>query len=612
MAQDLESWKHKYYDSLEQLEAKEKQWDTIEQLLRQFISRLSLAADPDETSLNQQLEKLRTALRQGTDSIALKGTFDSLSATILNLDKQRQTRQTSAQLLQQLIDSIDFPKGLGRKAKAVHKRLDGLGEDSVSGVTAVAELIAETLAWFARESDGANSVQEKSGGLLGRLLGSKEKENAAATAPVQEVTDIAGELPAGDGLTIARQMLSQLLLGLSDRLADASQLERQVADASEQRLFALSRQLLQGLSSAKPVAQGAALPDESPLPVHEALVQLLERLELPSEFGDAVDALRSELANGLPPGKEEKTIASVADLVSAMRSQIQSEKAEIEAFLKQLTKRLQELDSTFQLNITSQRDSLRDGRSLNQSVQQQMAGIEDSLQQATDVEQLKGLVQSRVDNIRDHLESFRLTEDARAEAAEQQIAQLTEKLTMMENEADDLRNRVEEGRRQALTDPLTGIANRLAYNERALLEYQRWKRYGSPLSIAVWDVDRFKSVNDTYGHLAGDKVLTVVAHILSREVRETDFVARYGGEEFVLLMPETPADKALLVANKLREKIAQAEFHYRGTRVPITISCGISAFSEGDEPGPVFARADKALYAAKQGGRNRCCIAEAP
>ena len=161
-------------------------------------------------------------------------------------------------------------------------------------------------------------------------------------------------------------------------------------------------------------------------------------------------------------------------------------------------------------------------------------------------------------------------------------------------------------------DPLTQLPNRLAYDQRSQQEYARWKRYNNTLLIMVWDIDLFKQVNDTYGHQAGDKVLKVVATTLRKNLRETDFVARFGGEEFVSLMPETSLGGGFKVAEKIRATVEKLEFHYRGSNVQVTISCGISLFMENDTRESAFARADKALYQAKEQGRNRCVIAKQP
>jgi diguanylate cyclase len=231
------------------------------------------------------------------------------------------------------------------------------------------------------------------------------------------------------------------------------------------------------------------------------------------------------------------------------------------------------------------------------------------VQRANNLDQLKQVVQERVDTIRRHMEVFRRTEDERIERAEEEVQKLNERLRRLEAESESLRGRIQQERNQALLDPLTEIANRLAYNERIAQEYARWKRYRAPLAFTVWDVDHFKRINDTFGHQAGDKVLKVVAKLLSSQMRETDFVARYGGEEFVILLPETTLSQARGATEKIRAAVEACEFHYRGERVRITISCGLAQFREQDDPDAVFARADAAMYRAKAAGRN-CCRAE--
>ncbi len=154
-----------------------------------------------------------------------------------------------------------------------------------------------------------------------------------------------------------------------------------------------------------------------------------------------------------------------------------------------------------------------------------------------------------------------------------------------------------------LTDPLTGIANRRALDERLQAELQRCHRYGRPLAGILLDVDHFKAINDRYGHLVGDRVLQALADLLVSSVRELDFVARYGGEEFVILLPETDLDGATRFAERLRQAIA-------GLRVAegpavITASFGVTACAEADTADEFLGRADQALYAAKHSGRDR-------
>jgi len=125
------------------------------------------------------------------------------------------------------------------------------------------------------------------------------------------------------------------------------------------------------------------------------------------------------------------------------------------------------------------------------------------------------------------------------------------------------------------------------------------------LSIIVCDVDHFKKINDTYGHIAGDKVLQLLSATLRKHLRQNDFIARYGGEEFVVLLPSTDCNEAAEVAELLRSKVEACPFNFRGQRVTITMSFGVSEFRALEAPETVFERTDKALYKAKESGRNR-------
>jgi len=172
-----------------------------------------------------------------------------------------------------------------------------------------------------------------------------------------------------------------------------------------------------------------------------------------------------------------------------------------------------------------------------------------------------------------------------------------------------IEQRMLEQQRLALLDSLTQLPNRNAYEQRLAYEFERWQRYQRPLVLAVCDLDHFKLINDNFGHLAGDKVLRIIAKTLRKRLRKTDFVARFGGEEFVILMPETEQQEAQQTLEAIREAVAASPFHFRDKPVAVTLSIGIAAFSNGVTSDDIFERADTALYQAKQGGRNLCWVA---
>jgi diguanylate cyclase (GGDEF)-like protein len=157
-------------------------------------------------------------------------------------------------------------------------------------------------------------------------------------------------------------------------------------------------------------------------------------------------------------------------------------------------------------------------------------------------------------------------------------------------------------RYQASTDALTGLNNRARFNEVLSLEMSRSQRHGTPLSLVLYDIDHFKRINDTHGHLVGDKVLIALSRCVASHVRNEDVLARWGGEEFVLLLPETTAQMAGEVAEKLREAIREVVHDEVGI---VTCSFGVTQLADEDSVKMLIARADEVLYLAKRNGRNR-------
>lgn len=161
-------------------------------------------------------------------------------------------------------------------------------------------------------------------------------------------------------------------------------------------------------------------------------------------------------------------------------------------------------------------------------------------------------------------------------------------------------------RHMSVTDPLTGLYNRRHFEDNLEREFLRAKRYGNDLSFAIIDVDYFKKVNDNFGHSFGDYVLKEIAYLLNQTFRKTDLVFRYGGEEFAVIITETSKEKAIIPLERLRQNIANYPFDFENRKINITVSIGVADVSEEVEDAQkLFEDADKALYVAKNNGRNR-------
>lgn len=156
-------------------------------------------------------------------------------------------------------------------------------------------------------------------------------------------------------------------------------------------------------------------------------------------------------------------------------------------------------------------------------------------------------------------------------------------------------------------DGLTGVHNKRYFHETLEREVSRCKRYGRVLSLIVFDIDLFKSVNDTYGHIAGDAVLRQLASLVRVNIRREDIFARVGGEEFALILPETQGPEASAVADKIRKLVEASEFSFDTITIPVTVSLGVGSLDAADSAESLFAKADANLYRAKQAGRNRVC-----
>ncbi len=156
-------------------------------------------------------------------------------------------------------------------------------------------------------------------------------------------------------------------------------------------------------------------------------------------------------------------------------------------------------------------------------------------------------------------------------------------------------------------DGLTGIHNKRFFHETLEREVSRCKRYARLLSLMLFDIDLFKSVNDTYGHIAGDAVLRQLASLVRVNIRREDIFARVGGEEFALILPETSGREASAVAEKVRKLVETSEFSFDTVSIPVTVSLGVTSLEATDSADSLFAKADANLYRAKQSGRNRVC-----
>jgi diguanylate cyclase len=342
--------------------------------------------------------------------------------------------------------------------------------------------------------------------------------------------------------------------------------------------------------------------------VRAILSRLISLVRQDATLADQVAEVEAQLLTPLGAEQLPVVLSDVADLMSRRVNGVEQEKRDIEGLLAQITGRLDEL-TQFMLGEDAERKlSLDSTQEFNSRLVQDMHELGTTVESSVDLIQVKLKVRTRLDTISEQVQEFRSREEARARTHWERSEKMRERVERLEGEARNLHDRLRDEQRLAMVDALTQIPNRLSYDQRLAEEYKRWQRFNQPTCIATWDIDFFKKVNDAYGHRAGDKVLRIVAECLQARIRETDFLARYGGEEFVMILAGTGRDDALRVVEQMRESVAKLGFHFRGSPVSVSVSCGLTAFREGDSMDDAFDRADKALYQAKAEGRNRCIV----
>jgi diguanylate cyclase len=230
---------------------------------------------------------------------------------------------------------------------------------------------------------------------------------------------------------------------------------------------------------------------------------------------------------------------------------------------------------------------------MSASYDSSLSGATEKLAAAQNRDQVAAVIESLVTSTREMRDTNKALED---------------RLTLSKSEISNLQQSLEAIRAESLTDPLTGLGNRKYFDRSVGIAVQNALANGEPLSLLMFDIDHFKSFNDSYGHLTGDQVLRLVGMSLKQTIKGQDITARYGGEEFVVVLPNTALRQALTVADHIRRAIMSKELKKKSTGEilgRVTISVGVSMLKPDDDTESLIERADACLYAAKRNGRNR-------
>jgi diguanylate cyclase len=552
------SWKDKYLRELEAAETQQARWDTEKNLLLRMLVRTSLASEGQSAELDTLLARLREDIRKGhLDPNGWQHLQERIDRKVSALDDRkseadRRLRSIFEKLLAGLRGHNAF-QPVKDHLKDLEKRLRK--PETFRG--AFNEWLADFATALQAGIDTDNGLQpgrSSQKGLFDRLFDRSSRENQCEDSP-------APAPPPGDE-------------------APTIDLEPPCRDETDQRLRIARR-------------------------VGQLLGQLLEQIVLEPASEARARRLQESLLCSDDWNELREGLSGVAELVIAAVTRSQRE---FEAFLRRLDERLDTLKKYFVEQENAQAGRLGASAELDQEIQQELEAFGQKVEASQDFQGLKASVSGHLTSIREAVGRFRTKESEREKYLAEQLSAMHEKLAAMETQAESAKVELREQRQRAMTDVLTQLPNREAWQDRLAVEYQRWRRYRNSLTLAVLDIDLFKRVNDSYGHKAGDRVLQLVAKALQDRLRQTDFIARYGGEEFVMLFPETSAEAAKAVLDGLRGHVQALPFHFRGDPVSVTFSAGVACFETNDEPDEVFDRADRFLYQAKKAGRDQVCI----
>lgn len=395
---------------------------------------------------------------------------------------------------------------------------------------------------------------------------------------------------------------------LDDELIKLASANRRNADADE--LIRLAESLTKAVVAVDAVEPVPTITfAATDTHTRRAIKSLLDRLPVSESNKPMAQVLIAELAAAKNDAALAGIVTRAADLVHEHTEHLGRERSQATVILSQVTERLGEMAKYLTESNQENRSRLEDTKSHSDAVISQVRELTREVGSATELSLLQAMVNARLERMEKVVNDFRFREEHRQMESSGRAESMRTRIADLERETSDLHTKLASEKQDARADPLTGVANRKSFDERFAEEISRKPRANAPMVMLLWDIDSFKIINDSYGHRAGDRVLQSVAACFMAAVRSGDFVARIGGEEFVVLLGGIKVDVATTIANQVRSAVEALRFHFRGTPVRVTVSCGLTELQEQDTAEAAFDRADSALYRAKHGGKNLCITA---
>ena len=372
----------------------------------------------------------------------------------------------------------------------------------------------------------------------------------------------------------------------------------QATDTSEQPKSSLFKRLFNRRSESEHTQSD----QEIMMRISHTLAGLMNNLQLPNYYDDDI----ADLVKALQGNNNFQQLPGLMDeVINFVMIAIGKTQESLANYLTQLNKQLASINQTVTSSYNSQKSLSESREGFNNTLQMQVNDTSQAMQGITDLNSLKALINDRLSTISSTMSEHRQQMQEREKQANQSITLLKNKVVRMEKDSNSLRSLLQEKLALAMTDSLTGLPNRTAYQDTVLPLCKMIQKTKKSACLAVCDIDHFKRVNDTWGHLAGDKVLRLVPKQIRNALAKEDLIFRYGGEEFVIIFPNTTLAEAASRAETIRAAVEKTPFNMQGEPVSISVSIGIAELQAQEDPESLFSRADKHLYMAKESGRNK-------
>jgi diguanylate cyclase len=640
--EEAQRWKRKFLDALEEHEIREKSLIARIKLLRRGLLGVSLAGDGHDQRLDKQLADLRASLRGDDREAGLERVLEQIEQSVIRLDTEKTTsnwalQQAFKSAINELC-SLPLSVSTRRQINNFSSGLEIRLQDPQQHVGLIKQFIdllrasIQALLEVEKQKEGTTGSPVK--GFWQRLFStSADSAPSSSTLPANNHESAVNPLPETrfpeqpEKSAISDEVITadvERNKSKQDKLVNESMSAGQNQGQHWDEDLDLQPEEGSGFSSQQDepeVIEGELIRDRSGLAepafsyiaghVEPLLLRILESIHITGESVNLVESIRRSVIKGL---NWYDFVAILEQILLVLRNATDGQRAEFQGFLSGVTEGLAQVQAFVEQSKRNTDKNSAAEAELDTTVRAQIQGIRTAVESSdNDIEALKSSVQSQIESIISSLDGFKAQRADEDHALSAEMRALTERIASLEHESSELRLNLARQQENSTKDKLTELPNREAYDLRLRQLMDEWLHGASfqrrdddrALCLAVADVDFFKNINDSYGHLAGDKVLKIIAREMVSRLREKDFIGRYGGKEFVIIMPDTRPADAEHVLNKLRLAIAAIPFHFKERQIEITISFGVVEAVREDSPETIFDRADQALFRAKENGRNR-------